>query len=153
MPGATAGEGLFVLDGWEATVSLTADFGSRTVEGCVGCIGDFVTRPAVVPASRGDVAADISGYELHFAPQPYGTDGTFDGGSAEIRHPSRRIVASGGSWGGSFSNKADADGNPRLIAGFGGADYEEEDGTVGSFFGSFVGMTDRFRESNPDPSR
>ena len=153
VPGATAGECLFVLDGWEATVSLTADFGAGTVAGCVGCIGDFVTRPAVVRASRGDVAADISGYELHFAPQSYGADGTFDGGSAEIRHPSRRIVESGGSWGGSFSNKADADGNPRLIAGFGGARYEEDDGAVGSFFGSFVGMTARFRNSGPGSSR
>ena len=151
VPGATAEQSHFVLDGWEATVTLEADFGAGTVSGCVGCLGDFVTRPAVVPASRGDVVADISDYELHFAPRPYGADGTFDGGAAEVRHPTRQIVRSQGSWGGSFSGKADADGNPRLIAGFGGAGYEEEDGTFGSFFGSFVGMTETFRE--PGSSR
>ena len=153
VPGATAEQGYFVLDGWEATVNLTADFGAGTVSGCVGCIGDFVTRPAVVRASRGDVAVDISDYEIRFNPRPYGADGTFDEGIAEIRHPSRRIVESEGNWGGSFSSKADADGNPRLIAGFGGADYEEEDGTFGSFFGSFVGMTETFRNSEPGSSR
>lgn len=148
-PGATLHEGQFVLDGWEAMATLTADFGSGTLSGCVGCVGDFVTRTAVIPASRGDVDAGISDYELHLVSHPWGADGTFDGGAVEVRHPSREIVDSVSSWGAFFSNRSDADGNPRLVGGFGGADFEEVDGSVGGFFGSFVGLSETFREPAP----
>ena len=147
-PGETLEEGHFVLDGWEATVSLMADFGSGTVSGCVGCIGDFVTRTAVVPALRGDVQADIADYELHLSAHPWREDGTFDGGDAEIRHPSRQIADTEGGWGASLSNRMDADGNSRLIAGFGSASFEEEDGSNGGFFGSFVGLSEAVLESD-----
>lgn len=148
-PGQTLAEGHFVLDGWEATASLEADFGSGTIRGCVGCIGDFVTRTAVIPASRGDVEADISGYELHLSAQPWGEDGTFDGGAAEVRHPSRQVIGSEGDWGGSLSSRADADGNPRIVAGFGGASFEEADGSVGGLFGSIVGLSEALLETEP----
>ena len=149
VPGETLEERHFVVDGWEATATLSADFGSGMMSGCVGCVGDFITRTAVIPASRGDVQADISDYELHLAAHPWREDGTFDGAMAEVLHPSREIVGSEGEWGASLSSRADADGNPRLIAGFAGADFEEADGSVGGFFGSFVGLSETFL--NPEP--
>lgn len=149
VPGETLEERHFVVDGWEATATLSADFGSGMMSGCVGCVGDFVMRTALFPASRGDVQADISDYELHLAAHPWREDGTFDGAMAEVLHPSREIVGSEGEWGASLSSRADADGNPRLIAGFAGADFEEADGSIGGFFGSFVGLSETFL--NPEP--
>lgn len=144
-PGATIEERHFVSDGWEGPVTLTADFGEGTVSGCIGCAGDLTARPAVAPASRGDVRHDISGYELHLAEQPFGI-GNFDGGAAEVRHPSRQIAHSEGRWGGSFSNKPDATDNPRLVTGFGMGRFEEADGSFGMLFGSFVGLSEDFLE-------
>ena len=58
----------------------------------------------------------------------------------------RQIVQCCGSWGATFSNKPDAAGNPRLIAGFAGARFEEDDGSRGYFFGSFVGLSEDLRK-------
>lgn len=145
VPGATLAQRHFVFDGWEGVVTLNADFQAGTASGCNGCVGDLTIRPAVAPASRGDVRHDISDYELHLGEQPFGT-GSFDGGPAEVRHPSRQITASRGSWGGTLSNKPDEAGNPRLIAGFGAARYEEDDGSRGYLFGSFVGLSEDLRK-------
>ena len=143
VPGATIEERHFVFDGWEGLATLSADFGNGTVSGCLGCAGDLTARPAVAPASRGDVQHDISDYELHLLDQPFGT-GDFQGGGTEVRHPTRDISFSEGFWGGIFSNKPDAAGNPRLVAGFGGGYFEEADGSLGRLFGSFVGLSEDF---------
>ena len=143
VPGATIEERHFVFDGWEGLATLSADFGEGTVSGCIGCVGDLTVRAAVAPASRGDVQHDISDYEMHLLEQPFGT-GDFDGGAAEIRHPTREATFSRGRWGGSLSNRLDAAGNPRLIAGFGASYFEEADGSLGNLFGSFVGLSEDF---------
>ncbi len=143
VPSATIGERHFVFDGMEGLATVTADFGKGTVSGCIGCAGDLTARPAVAPASRGDVRHDISDYELHLLEQPFGA-GTFDAGAAEVRHPTRDVTFSEGHWGGGFSNKPDATGNPRLVTGFGAAYFEESDGSLGRLFGSFVGLSEDF---------
>ena len=145
VPGATIEERHFVFDGWEGLATLTADFGEGTVSGCFGCVGDLTVRTAVAPASRGDVLHDISDYELHLLEQPFGA-GNFQGGGAEVRHPTREISFAEGFWGGGFSNKPDAAGNPRLVVGFGASYFEEADGSLGKLFGSFVGLSEDFRE-------
>ncbi len=145
VPGATIEERHFVIDGWEGLATLSADFGEGTVSGCIGCVGDLTARPAVSPASRGDVQHDISDYEMHLLEQPFGT-GDFDGGPAEVRHPIREVTYTVGRWGGSLSNKPDAAGNPRLMAGFGASYFEEADGSLGELFGTFVGLSEDFLE-------
>ena len=145
VPGATIEQQHFVFDGWEGRATLEADFAAGTVSGCIGCDGDLSVRTAVVPVSQGDVQHDISGYEMHLAAQPFG-EGSFDGSRAEVRHPTREIVDSDGRWGGTFSNRMDSAGNPRLVAGFGSASFEEGDGSLGRLFGSFVGLSEDYLE-------
>ena len=36
-------EGAFVIDEYQGTVTLTADFSDGTLRGCIGCVGDLVT--------------------------------------------------------------------------------------------------------------
>lgn len=146
VPGATIQQENppFVFDAFEGVVTLEADFQAGTVSGCIGCVGDLTRRTAVAPASRGDVRHDISDYELHMLAAPFGT-GHFDGGEVDVRHPTREIAFCCGSWGASLSNKPDATGKPRLIAGFAGAGFEEEDGSRSSLFGSFVGLSEDLR--------
>ena len=62
-----------------------------------------------------------------------------------LRHPERIVTLSEGSWGGAFSSRPDADGNPRLIAGFSGVYFEESDGSLGEMFGSLLGLSESFR--------
>ena len=50
-------------------------------------------------------------------------------------------------WGGAVSSRRDTDGNPRLIAGFSGVSFEESDGSEGEFYGSYLGLSESFREN------
>ena len=75
------------------------------------------------------------------------SDGTFEHDDVTVRHPERTVTQSEGSWGGSLSNIPDQDGNPRLAAGFSDAAFEESDGSLGSFFGAFVALSERARIS------
>ncbi len=147
-PGATLNDRFFTLDGWEANVNMTAEFASRTLKGCIGCIGDFTTTDALIPASRGDVEVDISDYEIHLLTARYDENGQVEDGIVKVRHPDRNLVTlSNGFWTSFFSNRPDANNNPRLIGGITGSGYTEEDGSVGGFFGSFVGVSDILREA------
>ena len=47
----------------------------------------------------------------------------------------------------SHSNIPGQVGNPRLVAGFSDAYFEESDGSAGSFFGTFVALREPFRVS------
>lgn len=64
-----------------------------------------------------------------------------------LRHPERTVTRSEGHWGGAFSSRRDTDGNPRLAAGFSAVDFEQSDGARGEFFGSFLGLSERFGEN------
>ena len=144
-------EGAYVIDEYEGVITMTADFARNTVRGCIGCEGDLVTRRAHFGIFLGDEVRDVqsiaAGYELHLGEAPFNPDGTFDHPDVTVKHPERTVIHSEGSWGGSLSRIPDQEGNPRLAAGFSNAEFEESDGGAGSFFGSFVALTESFRQS------
>ena len=144
-------EGARVLDEYEGTITLTADFANGTLSGCVGCVGDLVTRRAHFGIFLGDEVRDArsvaAGYELHLGETPFEPDGTFAHSAVTVKHPERAITASEGFWGGAFSSIPDQAGDPRLVAGFNGAEFTESDGSAGTFTGAFVAPSEAFRAS------
>ena len=144
-------EGAFVIDEYEGVITMTADFAGNTVRGCIGCEGDLVTRRAHFGVFLGDEVRDVQSiatdYELHLGEAPFNPDGTFEQAEVTVKHPERTVIHSEGHWGGSLSSIPDQEGNPRLAAGFSDAEFEESDGSVGEFFGSFVALSESFRQS------
>ena len=145
-------EGAYVIDEYEGVITMTADFADATLSGCIGCTGDIVTRRAHFGIFLGDEVRDVQSiaadYELHFGGAPLNPDGTFDhAGATTVRHPQRTVTQAEGHWGGAFSNIPDQTGNPRLVAGFSGASFEESDGSAGQFIGVFVALSEPFRAS------
>ena len=144
-------EGAFVIDEYQGTVTLTADFADGTLRGCIGCVGDLVTQRAHFGVFLGeelrDVQAVAADYELQLATAIIRVDGMFERDRVTVRHPERTITHSEGDWGGAMSSRQDADGNPRLVAGFNGVYFQENDGSEGEFVGSFLGLSGPFRET------
>ena len=153
VPGTDWGDatGAYVIDEYEGTVTITADFAGATLSGCIGCTGDLVTRRAHFGVFLGDEVRDVraiaADYELHLGITPFNPDGTFEHVDVTVKHPERTVTHSEGHWGGSLSNISDQDGNPPLVAGFSEADFEESDGSAGEFFGTFVALSESFRAS------
>jgi len=142
-------QGVYVIDEYEGTITIAADFADATLSACIGSTGDLVTRRAHFGIFLGDEPRDAqaiaSGFELHFGDTPFNPDGTFERTDVTVRHPERTVVRSEGHWGGSLSNLPDRSGNPRLAAGFSAADFEESDGSAGRFFGTFVALSEALR--------
>ena len=140
-----------VVDEYQGTITLIADFAEGTLAGCIGCTGDLVTRRAHFGFFLGDDVRDAralaADYELHLGAVPFGADGFFESTDVTVRHPDRSFTDSGEFWGGQFSNIPDKDGNPRLVAGFSLAGFQEGDGGSGTFLGAFVGLSERFKAS------
>ena len=162
VPGGEPGEDVdnIVLEEYQGIINLTADFFDGTVKGCIGCVGDLVTQRAHFGVILGqEVAAPqdtARDYELHLPSAIIREDGQFVRDRVILRHPERTVTRSEGYWGGAFSSRQDTDGNPRLTAGFSAVDFEQSDGARGEFFGSFLGLSERFREngaSGPLPER
>ena len=153
VPGGELGEDVenIVLEEYQGIVTLTADFFDGTVKGCIGCVGDLVTRRAHFGSILGEEVDAPEGtardYELHLASAIVREDGHFERDRLILRHPERTVTRSDGFWGGAFSSRRDTDGNPRLAAGFSGVAFEESDGAEGEFYGSFLGLSERFRET------
>lgn len=143
-------EGEVVIEEYQGTLTLTADFEDGTLKGCIGCVGDLATQRAHFGVFLGEEVTDAQGiardYELHLATAIIREDGMFDRDKVTLKHPERTITQSEGFWGGALSSRQDTDGNPRLVMGFSGVDYEESDGSRGKFIGSFLGLSERFRE-------
>lgn len=148
-------EDIDVIDEWEGALVLTADFADRSVRGCIGCVGDLVTRRAHFRTFLGDEVVDrdslAKDYELHLGTAILEDNSAFERDRVTVRHPSRTIVRSDGGWGGSLSNRPDADGNPRLAAGFAWVSFEEADASRGHVFGTFVGLSETFAKTPPPP--
>ena len=151
-------EGEFVIDEYQGVLTLTADFADGAVRGCIGCVGDLVTRRAHFGSFLGRDPIDAQGlakdYELHLATAILREDGLFERDRVTVRHPERTITSFEGSWGGALSSRQDTDGNPRLVAGFSSVGFEESDGSEGDFWGSLLGLSDTFRQdgqSSPLP--
>ena len=144
-------EGEFVLEEYQGTITLTADFQDGTLKGCIGCVGDLVTQRAHFGVFLGQEVSDAQGvakdYELHLATAIIREDGMFDRDRVTFKHPDRNVTLSEGYWGGSLSSRQDTDGNPRLVAGFSNVDFEESDGGAGVLTGAFVGVSETFRDN------
>ena len=130
----------YVIDEYEGIANLTAYFGARTISGCIGCAGDLITRRAHFSVFLGEDVRDRevteTDYELHLGEVRFdAVYGTFEGGTIRVTHPDRTIIASDGSWGGALSSKPDQAGHPRLVAGFTGVDFVEDDGGEGALWG------------------
>ena len=146
-------EGAYVIDEYEGVITISADFADATLSACIGCSGDLVTRRAHFGIFLGDELRDTqgigAGYELHFGETAFNPDGTFVYDDVTLRHPERTVAESDGYWGGSLSNISDAAGHPRLVAGFSGVNFEESDGSIGRFSGTFLALSETARESEP----
>ena len=155
IPGSDWGEdeGKFVIEEYQGTIDITADFQDGTLKGCVGCIGDLVTKRAHFGVFLGaellDVRETARDYELHLGTAIIRPDwdGQFHRDRVTLRHPTRNITLSDGFWGGAVSSKQDADGNPRVIGGFNSVYFEEGDGSIGRIDGSFMAPSETFATS------
>ena len=114
-------EGAYVIDEYQGTIALTADFTDGTVSGCIGCVGDLATTRAHFSVFLGQEPIDVGGiaadYEVHLATAIIRKDGTFERDRVTVRHPERTVTHSEGDWGGALSRLQDTDGNPRLVGG------------------------------------
>ena len=150
--------GTYGLADYVGTVTLTADFAANTLGGCIGCQGDITLWHSQFRELLGGPAREIhalpTDYELYLGAVSFNTeDGTFEHTDVTVTHPERTITQSRGFWGGQFSNIPDSAGNPRLAAGFSHAEFEEADGSLGSFWGMFNGLSTSWLEeeaSGPD---
>ena len=137
--------GTYGVEEYAATVTLTADFSANTLGGCIGCQGDIAIRRSHLHDLLGDEVRELKAlptdYELHLGAVAFNPDGTFELPDVTVMHPERTITQSEGFWGGGFSNIPDSAGNPRLVAGFSEAEFEEADGSLGSFWGMFNGLS------------
>ena len=153
VPGGEPGEDFenVVLEEYQGTITLTADFFDGTVKGCIGCTGDIVTRRAHFGVILGEEVDAPEGtakdFELHLTSAIIREDGHFVRNRVILKHPELTITKSDGYWAGALSSRQDTDGNPRLAAGFSYVDFEQSDGTEGEFYGSFLGLSKRFREN------
>ena len=132
-----------------ATLTLTADFANRTVRGCLGCEGDINVERTHLRTILGrrpsdDLQAPPTDYELHFGPTPFNRNGAFQNADVRVTHPERNVVGAIGFWGGSFSNKPDNAGNPRLVAGFTQGEFAEDDGSKGLLQGIFNALSEAY---------
>ena len=130
-----------MIDEYEGIAILKAHFRARTISGCIGCAGDLIVRRAHFSVFLGaeilDPDATTTSYELHLDEVRFdAVYGTFQGGAITVTHPERTIVAADGSWGGALSSKPDQEGHPRLVAGFTGVEFEEDDGSEGALWGN-----------------
>ncbi len=136
-----------VVEEYRGTITLSADFGSRTLSGCVGCVGELAGVRAHFGAVLGDEAPDgralIADYELHLGAAAIGPEGNFEAADIAVRHPERTQVRTEGFWGGLFSNIPNVNGEPRLVAGFSSAVFSESDGGEAVIVGAFVAPADR----------
>lgn len=144
------------------TMTITADFGAGTIQGCLGCEGDLTVQPLHLKSAFDrfvtepvELQADPKKYEVHFEPVEFNPDdGTFanyDRESVSVRHPERSVTEiRRGSWGGGLSNRPDSAGNPRLVSGFTSVLFVEEDGSASIISGIFNVLSEDFRRAaNP----
>ncbi len=148
-------EGTLVQEEYAATVTVNVDFSQNTLQGCLGCEGDVVTRRSyltrlleeVLGEAVNDIEVAVADYELHFNVTPFNPDGTFLHTDVAVVHPERTITSVGGQWAGNLSNRPDAAGHPRLVTGLNSVRFQEADGSRGHFLGIFLSLSEPFSRS------
>ena len=126
-------------------IALTADFGSKRLTGCLGCLEPIDIDPGrhlypYVTWRDPDPEASPADYDLHFSAS-FDSKGAFEDTEITVTHPERTITQAAGTWRGQFSNVPDADGNPRRVVGSSDVHFAEEDGSSGNFTGIFDALT------------
>ena len=144
--------GTEVFEEIQGVMTLRADFSSKTIQGCIGCTGDFEIQRSHLRLALGwrqgePPEAMPTDYEVHLGPTPFTRGGAFRAEDVRVAHPGRSVAQSGGSWEGRFSNRPDGEGNPRLVAGTSLAEFTESDGSRGSLEGIFTVLSDTLRAS------
>ena len=126
-------------------ISLTADFESKRITGCLGCLEPIEIDPGrhlypILTWRSPDPAALPSDYDLRFSAS-FDATGAFEDTAITVTHPERTITRAAGTWRGQFSNVPDADGNPRRVVGSTDVHFAEDDGSRGRFTGIFDALT------------
>ena len=127
---------------FNGVASLTADFSTNTISGCIGCNGGV---------NVSGVAADTSGQtstfedvdvpvRLRMSAASILGDGTFRNQSVSLERDDATVTSTSGSWGGRFSTIQDSAGDPRLVAGTAGAEWTESTGAQGVFAGAWYAV-------------
>ena len=134
-------DGTIEIGGYEASATLTANFGAGTISGCIGCVGSvYVSGVATAPDGRTVGFEDVPSIaRVRLGSAAIGSDGTFRNRDVSVEILGRTVTNSTGSWGGKFSNIEDSAGDPRLVAGTNGARWNESDGSQGVLTGAFFG--------------
>ena len=103
---------------------------------------DGISAAATLLTANETDSADYltAGYRLRLETTEFDSSGTFVGQQLRLEHAVLSITSIAGVWGGQFSNVADSDGDPRLVAGTFGAEAISTGGSEGSFLGSYIGI-------------
>ena len=118
---------------------LEADFGAGAISGSIG--ETIVSAVGATPDGDGfELQGEETGLRVDLGPTALGPNGRFSGREVSVAStdPNRTVTGSSGSWGGLFSNILEA-GEPRLVGGTAGAEWEESDGSQGVLLGAFFG--------------
>ena len=112
-------------------VRLTADFGTRSISGCLGCNGGVMVTGENITAG-----GQLTEFEdrriparVRLGTARFGADGAFRSASARLERDDRRVATTSGSWGGQFTEDGSG------AAGTAGVRYTYADGARGSVLG------------------
>ena len=144
------------VEEFTGTIAITADFSDHTLQGCIGCVGDLELERehlyGVLGFRRREPQALPTDYELHFGASDIYSNGAFVSDDVTVVHPERIVTESSGSWDSRLSNRPDADGNPRLVAGSATVEFVEADGSAGEFRSLFTAPGESLLPPDPNPN-
>ena len=130
-------DGTAELGEYSGTAELTADFAAGSISGAIRDIAASGTRTD--PSGAEETFEDARTLaRIGLGPATVDAQGRFSDGTVGLAIAGRGIDAARGSWGGRFSAVPDAEGDPRLVAGTAGAEWEERDGSRGAVVGTFI---------------
>ncbi len=125
----------------QAASTLTANFTTNTISGCIGCNGGIVVNGVAEDANgRATVFEDVHvPARMQLGAASFGSDGAFRNRDVVLERDDETVTRTSGSWGGRFSNLPTRAGDPRLVAGTAAAEWTEADGSQGSLVGAWFG--------------
>ena len=130
-------EGSGVVGEFFGIAALVADFAAGAVSGSIEELS--VSGLGATPdGEEFEIAGEDPGLRVDLGSADFGRNGTFTGRAVAVASTNRTIDSSGGAWGGRFSNVLEG-GQPRLVGGTVGAEWEERDGGGGVLLGAFLG--------------
>ena len=129
----------------DADSHLVEDFDRLHAQTVSGAIEELTVSAlgATPDGEEFEIAGENPGLRVVLGSAAFGANETFTGTDATVAStiPDRTIANSGGAWGGRFSNVLEA-GEPRLVGGTVGAEWEERNGGQGVLLGAFFAAKD-----------